>query len=148
MRADVSVIIFDCGNFMRVGIRHRATQTLFLSEVVDSCHCDAPNFGHMIAGLHIAIVDDALQRMCLLSKPSPETVDKPLSFAPDVETSAEKHISSDQTGVCLLSAPSPATVEKRQPSEPDIERTAKKHKPSTQKVRLAVVCLLDPTVSG
>ncbi|KAF9023352.1 hypothetical protein BDZ89DRAFT_1115121 [Hymenopellis radicata] len=35
VRADASVIIFDCGNYLRVGVRHRETQTFLLSDLVN-----------------------------------------------------------------------------------------------------------------
>ncbi|KAF9018916.1 hypothetical protein BDZ89DRAFT_1139660 [Hymenopellis radicata] len=62
VRADASVIIFDCGNFLRIGIRHRETQTLFLSKLFDVCHDKDPAYGRIWAGLHLAIVEDVLQR--------------------------------------------------------------------------------------
>ncbi|KAF8916918.1 hypothetical protein CPB85DRAFT_1431876 [Mucidula mucida] len=33
VRLDVSVILFDCGNLLRIGIRHRQTQTLYLTPI-------------------------------------------------------------------------------------------------------------------
>ncbi len=87
VRADSSVIIFDCGNYLRIGIRHRETQTLLLSELVDVCACKDPAYGKIWAGVHLAIVDDALQRFWsaqeLKSGPTPVLGDKRPSPDPD-----------------------------------------------------------------
>ncbi|KAF9026959.1 hypothetical protein BDZ89DRAFT_1113657 [Hymenopellis radicata] len=87
VRADSSVIIFDCGNYLRIGIRHRETQTLLLSELVDVCTRKDPAYGKIWAGIHLAIVDDALQRFWaaleLKSDPTPVLGEKRPSPDPD-----------------------------------------------------------------
>ncbi|KAF9022212.1 hypothetical protein BDZ89DRAFT_1070850 [Hymenopellis radicata] len=67
---DCTFIIFDCGTAMRVGIRHRATQTLFLSELVDLVTSETPTFGKLFIGLHLAATHDALKRLPLLRNKS------------------------------------------------------------------------------
>ncbi|KAF9039609.1 hypothetical protein BDZ89DRAFT_1060767 [Hymenopellis radicata] len=87
VRTDASVIIFDCGNYLRIGIRHRETQTLFLSELFDVCHCKAPAYGRVWAGIHLAIVDDILQRLEALHPASAERDASPISrpLSPDAD---------------------------------------------------------------
>ncbi|KAF8909227.1 hypothetical protein CPB85DRAFT_1562553 [Mucidula mucida] len=67
---DCTFIIFDCGTALRVGIRHRATQTLFLSELVDLVTSETPTSGKLFAGLHLAATHDALKRLPLLKNGS------------------------------------------------------------------------------
>lgn len=55
--------MFDCGNFQRIGIRHRESQTLYLSDLIDTQTCDDPRYGKLHVGIHLAIVQDALNRL-------------------------------------------------------------------------------------
>lgn len=57
------MILFDCGNHIRIGIRHRQGQTLFLSDMIDVCSSDSPHYGKLIRGMYIAIAQDVLQRL-------------------------------------------------------------------------------------
>ncbi|SJL01254.1 uncharacterized protein ARMOST_04572 [Armillaria ostoyae] len=63
---DSTVIIFDCGNYLRVGIRHRKTQTLYISDLVDICSHTDPTYGKLLVAIHLAIIRDALDRAPLL----------------------------------------------------------------------------------
>ncbi|KAK0205957.1 hypothetical protein DFS33DRAFT_1257225 [Desarmillaria ectypa] len=63
---DSTVIIFDCGNYLRIGIRHRKTQTLYLSDLVDVCSRKDPVYGKLLVGIFLAIIRDALDRAPLL----------------------------------------------------------------------------------
>ncbi|KAK0452001.1 uncharacterized protein EV420DRAFT_702406 [Desarmillaria tabescens] len=65
---DSTVIIFDCGNYLRVGIRHRKTQTLYLSDLVDVCSHTDPAYGKLLVGIYLAIIRDAMDRAPLLDK--------------------------------------------------------------------------------
>ncbi|KAJ3503836.1 hypothetical protein NLJ89_g8254 [Agrocybe chaxingu] len=56
---DATFIIFNCGSHERVGIRHRETQTLFLSEPIDTVRV---GYRKCHIGLYLAIVLDALER--------------------------------------------------------------------------------------
>ncbi|KAF8878710.1 hypothetical protein CPB85DRAFT_1498587 [Mucidula mucida] len=47
VKTDTTVIVFDCGNFIRIGIRHRERQTLFLSNLIDIRTCKDPAYGPM-----------------------------------------------------------------------------------------------------
>ncbi|KAF9040202.1 hypothetical protein BDZ89DRAFT_1060616 [Hymenopellis radicata] len=62
VRFDVSVIVFDCGNFLRIGIRQRETQTLFLSSLIDVGD-PASKYGRLMLGLHLCILHDVLARL-------------------------------------------------------------------------------------
>ena len=49
-------------------MRHRQSQTLFLSELVDIRGCESPPYGELWNALHIAFVYDAIQRLPLLDE--------------------------------------------------------------------------------
>ncbi|KAF9040223.1 hypothetical protein BDZ89DRAFT_1129141 [Hymenopellis radicata] len=66
VRIDATAVIFDCGNFLRIGIRHRKSQTLFLSSLIDIRTCKDPSYGSLWTALHIAIASDAVKRLPLL----------------------------------------------------------------------------------
>ncbi|KAF9023116.1 hypothetical protein BDZ89DRAFT_1070118 [Hymenopellis radicata] len=66
VKVDASTIVFDCGNFVRIGVRHRESQTLFLSDMIDIRSCKEPSYGGLLMALDIAVTFDALQRLPLL----------------------------------------------------------------------------------
>ncbi|KAF9022748.1 hypothetical protein BDZ89DRAFT_1163101 [Hymenopellis radicata] len=63
VKVDASLIMFDCGNFLRFGIRHRQSQTLFLSDLIDVCTCRDPSYGRLLTALTVAAVYDAVMRL-------------------------------------------------------------------------------------
>ncbi|KAK0231419.1 hypothetical protein IW262DRAFT_1344025 [Armillaria fumosa] len=66
VHSDSTFIIFDCGNFLRVGVRRRKTQTLYISELVDVRDCSNPPFGKLMVAINAAILRDAVDRAPLL----------------------------------------------------------------------------------
>ncbi|KAK0226930.1 hypothetical protein EDD85DRAFT_940319 [Armillaria nabsnona] len=74
---DSTIILFDCGNYFRVGVRHRKTQTLYISNLVDVSSCPEPVYGKLMVAINLAIIRDAMDRTALLdpllhqNKPSP-----------------------------------------------------------------------------
>ena len=62
---DATFIIFHCGKAERIGFRHRATQTLYLSELTDPSVVEG--YGKIQIGLHLAIVKDVFEREAALS---------------------------------------------------------------------------------
>lgn len=66
MRSDATIIVFYCGNFERVGIRHRKTQTLYLSRLIDIAGDRDPPHGKLHIGLYIAAFQDARDRAAQL----------------------------------------------------------------------------------
>ncbi|KAK0231440.1 hypothetical protein IW262DRAFT_1526847 [Armillaria fumosa] len=66
VHSDSTFIIFDGGNFLRVGVRRRKTQTLYISELVDIRGCSNPPFGKLMAAINAAILHDAVDRAPLL----------------------------------------------------------------------------------
>ncbi|KAG9222163.1 hypothetical protein CCMSSC00406_0009024 [Pleurotus cornucopiae] len=62
-RRDSTFIIFQCGNYERIGVRHRATRTLYLSDVIDVPNITDPSsYTELHLNLYILILQDAIQR--------------------------------------------------------------------------------------
>ncbi|RDB15954.1 hypothetical protein Hypma_003553 [Hypsizygus marmoreus] len=59
---DSSFIIFNCGNFERIGFRNRSNQTLYISELIDVTRCNNPGYGKLHVGLYTSIMKDAIDR--------------------------------------------------------------------------------------
>ncbi|KAG6835007.1 hypothetical protein H0H93_005667 [Arthromyces matolae] len=63
VEADTTFIIFHCGNFERIGFRHRETQTLLITDLIDIPDCSNPPYGRLQGGLYLAILQDAISRL-------------------------------------------------------------------------------------
>lgn len=63
MQSDATLIVFNCGNYERIGFRHRDSQTLFLSDLINVSECSDPGYGQIQIGLYMAILRDALDRI-------------------------------------------------------------------------------------
>jgi hypothetical protein len=59
---DSTFIIFQCGKYERIGVRHRETGTLFLSNLIDVHSCRDPGYGKIQTGLYLLIIRDAMER--------------------------------------------------------------------------------------
>ncbi|KAJ6481948.1 hypothetical protein C8R45DRAFT_1003556 [Mycena sanguinolenta] len=59
---DSTFIIFNCGNFERIGIRHRETRTLYLSDLIDVTACENPGYAKIQVGVTIALMLDTICR--------------------------------------------------------------------------------------
>ncbi|KAF9018786.1 hypothetical protein BDZ89DRAFT_1139761 [Hymenopellis radicata] len=66
VKVDATFVIFDCGNYIRIGIRHRERQTLFLSSLLDIRSCKGPAYGGLWAAFHVFAIADAVQRVPLI----------------------------------------------------------------------------------
>ena len=64
MESDATLIVFNCGNYERIGFRHRGSQTLFLSNLINVSA--GSNYGQIQIGLYMTILRDALDRMHLI----------------------------------------------------------------------------------
>ncbi|KAF9016335.1 hypothetical protein BDZ89DRAFT_1075705 [Hymenopellis radicata] len=67
VKDDATLLVFDCGNLLRFGIRDRARQTLFISPVVDLRRIDPP-FGTLMLGALICGTDDVVKRAKQISR--------------------------------------------------------------------------------
>ncbi|KAG6849203.1 hypothetical protein H0H93_010487 [Arthromyces matolae] len=59
---DTTFMIFRFGNYERIGFRHRESQTLFLSNLIDIPNCN-PTYNRIHTGLYLSIIQDALDRL-------------------------------------------------------------------------------------
>ncbi|KAG5651320.1 hypothetical protein H0H81_009093 [Sphagnurus paluster] len=102
---DTTYLIFNCGNHERIGFRHRASQTLFLSDLIEIPSCKAPSYGKIHIGLFIAITQDAIDRseQHFKAQENHETkkrrrsvVALPLDKRPRTRAAAKKKISEEE----------------------------------------------------
>jgi len=63
VRSDSTIIVLNSGNYEFVGVRHRETQTLYISDIINPSTCKAPAYGKLHIGIYIAAIQDAISRM-------------------------------------------------------------------------------------
>lgn len=102
---DVSFIVFNSGRSERIGIRHRETQTLYLSDMIHPIR--AKGYGQIHLGLTIAALKESIDRINLKPEPDLET-QTPKRSRELVESNGMKD---------------KATRRKRQKLSPDVELT-------------------------
>ncbi|KAF7309353.1 Protein kinase domain-containing protein [Mycena indigotica] len=73
VETDSTLIIINCGDHERVCVRHRATQTLFMSPMFNITTCKDPGYLKLHVGIHLALIKDAIAR----SKPPPKIISPP-----------------------------------------------------------------------
>jgi hypothetical protein len=61
VRNNCTIIVLHSGNHEIIGVRHRTTQTLYVSDLVEP-HCCTPAYGKIQVGVYISAVLDALDR--------------------------------------------------------------------------------------
>ena len=57
-----TILVLHSGNYELIGVRHRETQTLYLSHLIEPYKCK-PAYGKIHVGIYIAAVYDALDRV-------------------------------------------------------------------------------------
>lgn len=55
-------MIFHCGNSERIAFRHRGSQVLYISDLIDIPRCKDPGYGKIHIGLYMSIMHDVLDR--------------------------------------------------------------------------------------
>ena len=63
VRVDGTVIVLNSGNYEFVCLRHRATKTLYVSDLIEPPKCSDPGYGKLHVGIYIAAVQDSIDRM-------------------------------------------------------------------------------------
>jgi hypothetical protein len=61
-RVDSSIIVLQSSNHEFIGICHRTTQTLYISDIIKPHACKEPSYGKLHVGIYIAGIRDALDR--------------------------------------------------------------------------------------
>ena len=99
VRHDSTLIILHSGNHEFVGIRHRKTQTLYLSKMIDVVNDNSPAYGKLHVGIYIAALRDAIDRVSQLSG-APGHPSDVASIAVDEENEEgnDKHEGEDRGG--------------------------------------------------
>ncbi|KAJ7088898.1 hypothetical protein B0H15DRAFT_288811 [Mycena belliarum] len=62
VRTDATIIVFHCGTLERIGVRHRQTQTLYLSDLIDVNDCKDPGYVKLHVGLYATLIQDSIDR--------------------------------------------------------------------------------------
>jgi hypothetical protein len=84
VRHDSTLIILHSGNLEYVCVRHRASQTLYVSELIDVPRCANPGYGKLHTGIYIAAIQDAMQRIKNMAQ-------TPVDESPDIGEASEKN---------------------------------------------------------
>ena len=89
---DTTFIVFHCGTYERIGVRHRETGTLFLSDLIDVHSCRDPGYGKIQTGLYLLIIKDAMERARVFRKliPEPSVSEKKSQVEPDKSQKVKK----------------------------------------------------------
>jgi len=61
--------MLHCGRYERIGIRHRASQTLYLSGLIDTVNNRDPRYRKIQVALYSFIIQDVLERYELATAP-------------------------------------------------------------------------------
>lgn len=61
-KVDTSLIVLNSGNHELVCVRHRKSQTLFVSDVIEPHNCTNPGYGKLHVGICIAAILDMFDR--------------------------------------------------------------------------------------
>jgi len=62
VRVDGTIIILHSGNHELVCVRHRGSQTLYVSDVIEPPTCVNPGYGKLHVGIYIAAIQDMMDR--------------------------------------------------------------------------------------
>jgi hypothetical protein len=55
-------MVVQSGNYEFVGIRHRLSQTLYVSDIIQPHACEEPSYGKIHVGIYVAAAMDAIDR--------------------------------------------------------------------------------------
>jgi len=56
------MVVINSGNHEIVCVRHRDSQTLFVSDIIEPSTCENPAYGKLQVGIYVAGVQDAIDR--------------------------------------------------------------------------------------
>ncbi|KAG6818918.1 hypothetical protein H0H93_000303 [Arthromyces matolae] len=67
---DATFIVLHCGIYERIALRHRSSQTLFLSNLIKTTECSDPGYGAIHIGLFVSILSDVFDRVMQIEEQS------------------------------------------------------------------------------
>jgi hypothetical protein len=56
-------MVIHSGNHEIIGIRHRKTQTLYISDVIEPHSCSSPAYGKIQVGIYISAIQETIARL-------------------------------------------------------------------------------------
>lgn len=115
MHVDATVVVLNSGNYEYIGIRHRASQTLFLSDPIQPPSSHDPAYGKIEIGLYIWAFQDAMERWELNSRRNTE--DKGSDTADPIQCGP--HTSPSARGPVSRSSSDTASADYAVPMEPN-----------------------------
>ena len=62
VRVDGTIIILHSGNHELICVRHRETQTLYVSDLIEPPTCKDPGYGKLQVGIYVAAIQDIMER--------------------------------------------------------------------------------------
>jgi len=62
VRNDTSLVVLHSGNYEYICVRHRKSQTFYVSDIINVETCKNPAYGELHVGLYIAAVQDTINR--------------------------------------------------------------------------------------
>jgi hypothetical protein len=62
VKVDGTVIVLHSGNYELVCVRHRASNTLYVSDLIEPPTCEDPGYGNFHVGIYMAGIQDAMDR--------------------------------------------------------------------------------------
>ena len=62
MRVDRTIIVLHPGNYELVSLRHRGSQTLYVSDLLGPLTCTNPGYEKIQVGIYIAAIQDTVDR--------------------------------------------------------------------------------------
>jgi hypothetical protein len=62
VRVDGTIIVLHSGNYELVCLRHRGSQTLYVSDLIEPPTCTNPGYGKLQVGIYVAVIQDTIDR--------------------------------------------------------------------------------------
>jgi hypothetical protein len=62
VRVDGTAIILHSGNYELICLRHQATQTLYVSDLIEPPKCQDPGYEKLCVGIYVAAIQDMMNR--------------------------------------------------------------------------------------
>src|SRR6266550_8198125 len=62
VRVDGTIIVLNSGNQELVCVRHRRSQTLYVSDAFEPSKCSNPGYGKLHVGIYVAAIQDMMDR--------------------------------------------------------------------------------------
>ncbi len=60
VRVDGTIIVLNSGNQELVCVRHRRSQTLYVSDTIEPSECSNPGYGKLHVGIYVAAIQDMM----------------------------------------------------------------------------------------